>query len=201
MPPTTIPSTEDADTDTEFDAFFIDDAFERPSLPVLSATATVHPRCCLALSAPLLAHLQILLPCSPDIILSIGSGYGLLEAHLISAGLCVIGIEVLPSPNRCLPPTHHRTVSGTRFLHPLAGQAKAWLFVYPRRVGLVQEYMNIFGTGGVQKVIWMGPQMDWDEHKACFAGNWDVDVRGADEVGGKAWDLIAVATQRHTEPA
>lgn len=171
---------------------------EQPTLPELSETPIAHPGCCLALSTPLLAHLQGLLPASPSLILSIGSGYGLLEALLLAEpySLHVTGVEVQPSPNRYLPPQNHRCVSGSRFLHPLAAEAAVWLLVYPRRVDLVTEYLDMYGKERVEVVVWVGPRADWEDYRDCFDFRWDVHVKSTDEVGGRAWELIAVARKK-----
>lgn len=70
------------------------------------------------------------------------------------------------------------------------------MFVYPRRVGLVEEYIQLYGReqGGhkVREVVWIGPTCDWEDYKSCFEG-WDVDVKSADLVGGRPWETIAVA--------
>jgi hypothetical protein len=168
-----------------------------PPLPSLPAKPTVHPGCCLALSAPLLAHLDTLLPPSPHVALSVGSGYGLLEALLLAEPYRrnIIGVEVQPSSNQYLPASHHRTVPGTRFLEPLAAESTAWLFVYPRRVGLVNEYLATYGKGKLEKVIWIGPTADWEDYRGCFERPWDVLITAADKVGGRAWELVVVATK------
>lgn len=173
-----------------------------PPLPPLRASPAVHPGCCLALSAPLLENLANLLPSSPFIVLSIGSGYGLLESYLLSQphNIRIIGVEVQPTSNRHLPPSHHHCVTGSRFLDPLAGEAKVWMFVYPKRVGLVDEYIEAYGRAGVEKIIWAGPKADWEDYKGCFEGvrdgrAWDVVVKSADEIGGTAWEMLAVATK------
>ena len=123
-------------------------------LPVLTATPTAYSGCCLALSKPLIAYFAPLLPQSPSLALSIGSGFG--------------------------------------FLEPLAAEATNWLFVYPRRVGLVREYLAEYGQGSVKRVVWAGPKADWDDYKTCFA-DWHVQEQSAELVGGRAWELIAVA--------
>ncbi|KAJ4402464.1 hypothetical protein N0V91_007178 [Didymella pomorum] len=168
-------------------------------LPRLNDRATVYSGSCLALSTPLVAHVHSLLPLTPALTLSIGSGFGLLEALLIAAPYSsnIVGVEVAPSPNTYLPQTSHRVVHGTRFHEPLAAAAEAWLFVYPRRVGLVTEYLMSYGHDAVQKIIWIGPQADWDDYKPCFA-EWEVHTENADEVGGKAWELIATARRPTT---
>jgi len=163
-------------------------------LPALTERPVAYPGCCLALSLPLVTYLHSLLPPSPALTLSIGSGFGLLEAHLHTAPHSprIIGVEVEPSPNKYLPAMNHRTVHGTRFLEPLAEAAATWLFVYPRRVGLLGEYMDEYGESNVSQIIWIGPQADWHDYKGCFE-EWKVHTRNADEVGGRAWELIAVA--------
>ncbi|KAF1844484.1 uncharacterized protein K460DRAFT_284680 [Cucurbitaria berberidis CBS 394.84] len=169
---------------------------EPPRPPVLTAKPAVYSGCCLGLSAPLITHFHTLLPPSPSLVLSVGSGFGLLEAHL-NAGpspLNIVGVEVEPSPNVYLPVSSHRIVHGSRFLEPLAGEATAWLFVYPRRVGLVQEYLAEYSEGSVEKIIWAGPKADWDDYVGCFSG-WDVIIQSTDEVGGRPWELIAVASK------
>ncbi|KAF2118688.1 hypothetical protein BDV96DRAFT_642869 [Lophiotrema nucula] len=170
--------------------------FEQPPLPLLSKEPRLYPGCCLSLSAPLLSHLCSLLPPAPSLSLSIGSGYGLLEALLVSHGRRVIGIEVSPSSNRYLPPDSHRTVYGSRALDPLANTAKAWLLVYPRRAALLDEYLHTHGKGDVERIIWAGPAADWEDYANCFRPAWRVLVQTADEVGGRAWEIVAVASKK-----
>ncbi|KAF1938358.1 hypothetical protein EJ02DRAFT_354701 [Clathrospora elynae] len=167
-------------------------------LPPLTATPSAYPGCCLGLSAPLVHHLCSLLPPSPSLTLSIGSGFGLLEALLAAKPHAnhVIGVEVAPTSNIFLPAADHRVVHGSRFLDPLAAEAAAWLFVYPRRIGLVREYLAEYGEGAVERVVWAGPQADWEDYRGCFEG-WGVETRSAGEVGGRAWEVIAVARRRH----
>lgn len=183
------------DSDPEHDADSLLPAEDCAPLPQLTEKATVYSGCCLGLSTPLVAHLHSLLPPAPALTLSIGSGFGLLEALLVAAPYSsnIVGVEVEPSPNKYLRAARHRTVYGTRFLDPLAAQALAWLFVYPKRVELVSEYVTAYGRDRVQTIIWAGPQADWDHCKGCFQTGWDVHTQGADQVGGKAWELIALA--------
>lgn len=171
-----------------------------PQLPSLSTTPSVQPGCCLALSDPLIAHLCTLLPSPSALVLSIGSGYGLLEAILLHPpyNINIVGVEVHPSPNTYLPSENHHEVAGSRFLEPLAKEAQVWMFVYPRRVGLVEEYLREYGTkdtGSVEVMIWIGPTSDWEDYKGCFR-NWEVETRSADEVGGRSWEIISVARRK-----
>lgn len=168
------------------------------ALPALGDTPVIYSGCCLALSASLVLYVHSLLPPRPAVVLSIGSGFGLLEAHLLALpathSVNIVGVEVEPSPNQYLPASCHRTVHGTRFLEPLAEEATTWLFVYPRRVNLVREYMDAYGQSRVRYIIWIGPQADWGEYENCFA-QWDVRKKSGDDVGGRPWDMIVTATR------
>lgn len=70
--------------------------------------------------------------------------------------------------------------------------------MYPRRVGLVNEYLAQYARGSVRQLIWIGPRADWEDYESCF-GDWDTTVQGADEVGGRAWELVVVATKRQEQ--
>lgn len=186
-----------ADKDINDERLLPSTAADCPPLPGLTDKPVAYSGCCFALSAPLLAHLHSLLPPRPTLILSIGSGYGLLEALLIAEpyGLNIVGIEVEPSSNRYLPAMAHQTVYGSRFLTPLAREAATWLFVYPRRVGLVGEYLGEFNSSTVTQIIWIGPQSDWTDYAGCFK-QWDVRTYAANQVGGRISELISIAQKR-----
>ncbi|KAJ4343645.1 hypothetical protein N0V95_006619 [Ascochyta clinopodiicola] len=170
-----------------------------PTAPQLTDRPMLYAGCCLALSRSLVAHVHSLLPPAPALTLSIGSGFGLLEAHLAASPYYahIVGVEVEPSPNVYLPAARHHVVHGTRFLEPLAAEASAWLFVYPRRVGLVDEYLATYGRvsegKAVHVIVWIGPQADWDDYQRCFTPDWKVHIQSADAIGGKPWELIATA--------
>ena len=191
------------DSDPEFDTLIqhpVSPSHSLSPLPSLSQHPTVYPGCCIALSAPLTTSLCALLPPAPGLVLSIGSGTGLFEA-LLAAGPCnldVVGVEVHPSVNHHLSPSRHRAVMGTRSLEPLAMDADVWLFVYPRRVALVDEYMAAYAHGAVRAVVWIGPSADWQDYRDCFGSFWDVQVRSAEELRGRAWETVAVATKDPT---
>lgn len=173
-------------------------------LPAISSTPSVYAGCCLGISQALISYLCSLLPDPPTTVLSIGSGYGLLEALMLAEHpeTIIIGVEVQPSSNQYLPPANHRSVVGTRFLDPLAADAEAWLFVYSKRVGLVDEYVNEYSRGRLKTIVWAGPKADWEDYATCFEDSpgkgiaWEVECTSADEVGGRAWELIAVARRR-----
>lgn len=87
-------------------------------------------------------------------------------------------------------------VPGTWALHPLAKEAEVWMFVYPRAVGLVGEYLKQYGPeeGKVRKIVYLGPRADWEEYEKRLRDNGcSVHVWGAEEVGGRAWEVVGVA--------
>ena len=152
-----------------------------PGVPVLTAEPQHHLDCCLSLSSTLIAHILSYIPPSAAKIISIGSGRGLLEAHLQAANpsLDVIGIEVsAESPNKYLPPEAIVHVKGTWDVYPEARQAGGWLFVYPRDPRLVERYLDELtatrsGEGRAKEhlnsIVWVGPKVDWgDVFEKCF---------------------------------
>ncbi|KAJ5605731.1 hypothetical protein N7510_008512 [Penicillium lagena] len=131
--------------------------------PQVTETPTRHPTICLALSTPLLSTLRRILPPKPHFTLSIGSGTGLLEALLVqhdpSATIAVEGVEVDSAVNRYIPEQDMHVVPGAWATSGRALAAAAWLFVYPREVGLVGE---VFGFGN-------GFGVDWPDYEGVFA--------------------------------
>ncbi|KAI1275005.1 hypothetical protein F5Y07DRAFT_371454 [Xylaria sp. FL0933] len=174
------------------------------ALPSLTDRPTRHPGCCLSLSQPLLATIRALLqsipaaphspslnqkkssdelePASqlaPPLILSIGSGTGLLEellhvclnendgarhqtgpspASVPTRDWRVEGVEVNHAVNIHVPEDRINQVAGTWAIHePRARDATALMFIYPRDGALVRRYIEIFmaaedggrGGGGV----------------------------------------------------
>jgi len=120
--------------------------------------------CCLAISKPLLQTLLTLLPRKPDLILSVGSGSGLLEGMLLHtnhAELDLFGVEV-PSCD-CAYLSHKQVlrVTGTRSLHPDAILASVLMFVYPRVASLIASYIDACADGALEKLIWLGHRSDW----------------------------------------
>ncbi|KAI0803460.1 hypothetical protein GGR55DRAFT_662673 [Xylaria sp. FL0064] len=153
------------------------------ALPSLTNKPTRHPGCCLSLSQPLLATIRALLQSIPDekkssdehelaepaLILSIGSGTGLLEgllhlylndgdrgrdslspASVPTRDWRVEGVEVnQAAANIHLPKDRINQVAGTWALHePRARDATALMFVYPRDGALVRRYVEVFMAAG-----------------------------------------------------
>jgi hypothetical protein len=122
--------------------------------------------CCAGLSWPLLETLASRLPQSPALVLSIGSGSGLLEGLLLEATegeLNVYGVEVPPCVNKHLPEGRLLRVPCTASLHPDALLASALIFVYPRKASLVANYIDSFADGAVEQVVWLGHRSDLPE--------------------------------------
>lgn len=183
-----------------------------------------HADCCLSLSTTLLNVLTSIVnrrvksgapgADSERLVLSIGSGSGLLEALLqqkwataprddASSGLFIEGVEVQQQSgkpsllNKYLPEQHHSGVKGTWDLSPRAADAAVLMFVYPRSPELVRRYLDEATTqmrGRLGLVIWLGPKCDWAEFEGAFTGysEWDTRVVPDDESGLFGYEMIAV---------
>ncbi|KAG6357464.1 hypothetical protein INS49_013341 [Diaporthe citri] len=182
-------------------------------LPKLSDTPTRHPYFCLSISTKLINTLtSILITNGPNsnnnLILSVGSGSGLLEAHLLkhltslpesTSTFTIQGVEVRSPPatapvNKYLPEQHSATVRGTWELSPLLDAADALLFVYPREPGLVTRYLAARPTS-LRVVLWLGPRADWEVFGGCFQGLegfGDVDIIEGGSAGVAEFEMIAV---------
>lgn len=49
-------------------------------------------------------------------------------------------------------------VHGSWALRALAGEAAAWIFVYPRQTSLLQNYIEGYGNGAVMMIVLVGSQ-------------------------------------------
>lgn len=146
--------------------------------PQLSNTAVHYPDCCSSLSIPLISKLASLLPPDPALILSIGSGTGLLEALLLQhqSTINLRTVEVTKDVNKYMPEDLMRAVNGSWGLCHLAKEAAAWMFVYPRDVGLIKKYAQAFGQGSASTIIWIGPVADLQEVEGCLGPLWKQEV-------------------------
>ena len=140
---------------------------ESPSISDIYNKLTEHspahlPDCCSSLSVSLLKRLASLLPPEPALTLSIGSGSGLLEALLLHQRpkLDLKAVEVPTTDNKYMPVDRLQIVNGYRDLCELAADASAWMFVYPRDVWLLREYVRVFGGQKCRLIIWIGPRAD-----------------------------------------
>ncbi|RMY47706.1 hypothetical protein D0863_15572 [Hortaea werneckii] len=127
--------------------------------------------CCVGISQPLLATLASRLPRSPALILSIGSGSGLLEAMLLKHSekpLDVFGVEVSSCVNKHLPPDRLAKVPSTTSLHPDAMLASSLMFVYPRMPALLTAYLDAATGGALEQVVWLGHRSDWPDFESVM---------------------------------
>ena len=131
----------------------------------ISEKPTLHPDCCCPISIPLIRLLSSMILSVRGMTISISSGSGLLEALLLRENyrINIHGIEVANSINRYLPDERMQPVHGTWDLSHAAKDAIAWLFVYPRDLGLIKKYIQAYGEGAVEHIIWIGPLADLAE--------------------------------------
>jgi hypothetical protein len=143
----------------------------RIKLPELTSTPTFHPDCCLSLSTSTLRTISDHLPQYHGLVLSIGSGSGLLEQLLNASNphLHVQGVEVHHSVNKYLPEQSINIVKGTWELCSRAAECDAAMFVYPRASTLVARYLEEFAVSSrVQTVLWIGTAVDWQDFRPVF---------------------------------
>lgn len=186
-------------------------------LPELNDTPGRQPDFCLSISNKLIHTLTtILITTGPDsnnnLVLSVGSGSGLLEAHLLkhltsfpesTSTFTIQGVEVRSPPtaapvNKYLPEQHSATVRGTWELSPLLDAADTLLFVYPREPGLVTRYL-VARPASLRIVLWLGPRADWEVFGGCLQGLegfGDVDIIEGENAGVAEFEMIAVV-RRH----
>ena len=141
-------------------------------LPELTDDPRYYADCCCFLSTVLVDRLANLLPSNPEMTLSIGSGSGLLECLLMMTKKSpnVHAVEVSESVNKYIQDERMEVVSGSWALSQLAGDARAWLFVYSRGVQLVERYFRMYGDRQVKIVVWIGPLADLKEYSSLSLG-------------------------------
>lgn len=186
-------------------------------LPKLNDHPSRHPDFCLSISTKLIHALTTILTkngpeTSNNLILSVGSGSGLLEARLLThlaslpnsaSKFTIQGVEVRSSPtaasvNKYLPEQHSATVRGTWELSPLLKSADTLLFVYPRDPELVRRYLTS-RPASLRLVLWLGPHADWEVFGGCFQGLEgfeDVGVIEGGTAGVADFEMVAVVQRR-----
>ncbi|KAM7216250.1 hypothetical protein V8F06_008369 [Rhypophila decipiens] len=104
------------------------------------------------------------------------------------------GIEVKNAKevNRYLPPQHVLTVPGTWALpeEDITERVEGLLFIYPRLVGLIRNYLE--RCAALRVVVWIGPRCDVDEFITPLE-NWgirDFSVAGSSGGSGGRAKLI-----------
>lgn len=192
-----------------------DDSVSSVCLPTLTNTPLRHPDCCVSLSSILLNKItdNLCESIQSGLVLSVGSGAGLLEALLYAMwtsssashtkNLLIEGVEVMSSatsdfqsPNKYLAEQCFATVKGTWAVSSRIKHAKALMFVYPRSTKLVCLYIqeaSLF-SGPLHVILWLGPNCDWAEFKSCFTNKgWvPVQIIGGREAGLAEYEMMAI---------
>ena len=162
-------------------------------LPELSTIPTYHPDCCCSLSIQLVDTLVDLLSPTPCLMVSIGSGTGLLEALLLQKhpALPIKAVEVSNAVNKYMFEEDLSIVLGTWDLCSLAADAHVWLFVYPREVRLLKRYIEAYGSQNVRSVIWLGPKADLPDctEAMCMSG-WNETL--VEDCGLSCYELLVI---------
>lgn len=162
-------------------------------LPQLSILPTHHPDCCCSLSIPLIDTLVKLLWPAPSLMISIGSGTGLLEALLLKkrSQITLKAIEASNTANQYMREEDLHIVRGTWDICYLAADAKTWLFVYPREPHLLSRYLQAYGSRSVRLIIWIGPKADFSDYEeAMCMPNWQ--NRLVEDSGLSHYELMVI---------
>ena len=156
--------------------------------------------CCPGVSKPLVETLLDRLPQHPALILSIGSGSGLLEALLLQASahhhkqaVNLFGVEVPTCINSHLAEERLLRVPSTLSLHPDAFLASALMFVYPRDASLIGKYLEALLEGALDQIIWFGHRHDWPPVKDLLVATFD-NVELVCGPGIADYEMVANAT-------
>jgi len=158
--------------------------------------------CCLAISKPLLETLLTTLPRGPDLVLSVGSGSGLLEAMLLQMSrddLNLFGVEVPSCDCAYLSSQQVLRVTGTRSLHPDAILASVLMFVYPRVASLIASYIDACADGALEKLVWLGHRSDWVDCEAIIKDSF-FSVEVVPNAGLPGHEIMVVATLPKPKP-
>lgn len=157
--------------------------------------------CCVAVSRPLIQAVAARLPRSPALVLSIGSGSGFLENLLLeyvtrshyASPLDLYGVEVPSCANKHLPAECLLRVDSTTSLYTDAVFASALLFVYPRQVSLIAQYLNVCLGGALESLLWLGHRNDWPDAASLICAAFD-HVEYYDGPGFVEYELLVIAT-------
>lgn len=149
-----------------------------PPLLLLSSIPTSFSHADSSLSSTLTTTLTNILPPSPALTISIGHGHGLLEAYLLQQypALNLLGVDVFYTSPQYLPEPQVRILGSTSALLAESIAAEAWLFVYPKDLGLPGRYVQEYGNGAVKLIVWIGPRMDWEDvEKGIPRNGWRIE--------------------------
>ena len=157
--------------------------------------------CCPAVSKHLIKTLADRLPLSPALILSVGSGTGLLERMLLQAGeacgrpIDVYGVEVTSCSNVHLPRDRVLEVPSTTSVSEKLMLASTLMFVYPRQRSLIEKYLDASVGGTLEQVVWLGPRNDYPDAGELLLASF-LDIECLDGAGIAEYELLAIASGR-----
>ncbi|KAH9814656.1 hypothetical protein DFH28DRAFT_970748 [Melampsora americana] len=136
-------------------------------LPPLTSVPTSLPTCCVSLSIPLISALKnAFSEDSSDLVLSVGSGSGLLESYMIQNGINVKGIDLSTNTNQYLEEEEFIGLRGLWDREPISNliYTRQILFVYPKPIkSVIKRYLEMLKE--IEILVWIGPSIDWFEVK------------------------------------
>ena len=155
--------------------------------------------CCMAISRPLIRVVTDRLPRRPAMILSVGSGSGLLEAAILEHGrnelahdMLLHGVEVPSCTNKYLPNDRLLRVPTSSTIHEDAASASALMFVYPRQVILVAAYLDTCKSGVLEQVLWLGHRSDWADYEELLSTHFKT-LEYYEDAGVAEYELLVIA--------
>ncbi|KAF2101503.1 hypothetical protein NA57DRAFT_72943 [Rhizodiscina lignyota] len=138
-------------------------------LPTLTDEPTKHYGSCTFLSIGLIQAMSLIISEAPGITASIGSGLALLEAllsHTTSeCHLECVEVASFRNERKYLPEDKMHYVQGTWQVSSCARTARAWMFIFPRDLQLVEKYVAAYGDDSVELILWIGPRDDFPEYE------------------------------------
>ncbi|EMD00682.1 hypothetical protein BAUCODRAFT_62098 [Baudoinia panamericana UAMH 10762] len=165
-------------------------------LEKVSETPMPFADCCANISLPMLCLLASKLPHCPAVVVSVGSGSGLLETLLIqvtNGNVDLVGVEVPSCRNKYLPCERLLRVPCTESLHPDALLASALMFVYPRKASIVARYLESYRDGAVERLLWLGHKCDIPEMEEILRP-YSSSLEIVDGPGLAAYEAVLVAS-------
>jgi hypothetical protein len=167
------------------------------TIPEISDVTRHHPDCCLSLSTKLIQKIgQLQSPGS--LVLSVGSGSGLLEALVQQhyPQTRVVGLEVNDFVNKYLSPENAISVKGTWDIYTKSSEADTWLFVYPRSPTLISHYLELSKVP--KTIVWLGPKRDWEDFRSPFLAYRKFTIEEIEDAGLASYETMFVITKEES---
>lgn len=67
------------------------------------------------------------------------------------------------------------------------------MFVYPRDPKLVSRYIDTYGGGNLEIIVWLGPKVDWVEYEDCLRRSLFDELEILEEVGLAPFEIAVIA--------